>query len=142
MSDTHDDVAASGRASASADVTVPALQLPPAAPTAADLPLISPVQVPSSPLVRFGGFLGIAGIAIGLIVLLVGCAGYAGALALSPVPVVAGGLGLVLALGGALAQHRRIAEDTHVMQALFATLMSLAGGLLEMAIWLKWPILK
>ena len=127
---------------ASADMTVPALDAPAASPTAADLPLISPVAAPSSPLVRFGGVLGIFGITLGLILLLAGCAGFGKALALSPVPVVAGALGLVFALAGALAQHRRIGEDTHVMQALFASLMSLAGGLLEMAIWLKWPILK
>ena len=149
MSDPHDDAAAAAAApalgpSASADVTVPALDNGPAVgtPTAGDLPLISPVESPSSPLVRIGGALGIAGVVVGLVVLLAGCAGFGGVLVLSYVPVAFGGLGLVLALVGALAHRHRIGEDTHVLQALFATVLSIAGGMLELAVWLKWPILK
>jgi hypothetical protein len=111
-------------------------------PTAADLPLISPVKAPSSPLVRTGGFLGILGCAAGLGVLLVGCAGYSKALQLAPYIAGAGGLGLLIVLLGAFVQRRHIGEDTHVMQGLFACLMSIIGGVLEMALWLKWPILK
>ena len=111
-------------------------------PTAADLPLISPVSAPSSPLVRVGGLFGIAGCALGLILFLVGCAGYANALKLSSGCAGLGAIGLLVTLAGALFQKRRIGEDTHVLQALFACLMSLVGGVLLMAIWLKWPILK
>jgi hypothetical protein len=111
-------------------------------PTAADLPLISPVLAPSSPLVRVGGLFGIAGCALGLILFLVGCAGYANSLKLSYGSAGLGALGLLVTLAGALFQKRRIGEDTHVLQALFACLMSLVGGVLLMAIWLKWPILK
>ena len=39
-------------------------------------------------------------------------------------------------------QQLGIGEDTHVLQALFACIMSTAGGLLEMAIWLRWPLFK
>jgi hypothetical protein len=53
-----------------------------------------------------------------------------------------GALGLVLVLGGALLNSRRIGEDTHVLQAVFACLMSIIGGVLELAIWLKWPLIK
>ena len=114
----------------------------PSSPTAADVPLISPVESPSSPLVRFGGLLGIAGSALGLVLLLVGCAGYAKALALSVGSAGMGVVGLLVVLAGALTQRRRIGEDTHVMQALFACLMSLVGGVLLMAVWLKWPVFK
>jgi hypothetical protein len=110
--------------------------------TAADVPVISPVSSPSSPLVRVGGLLGIVGCLLGLIILIVGCAGYNRGLALSVGAVGLGGLGLVVALVGGLIHHRRIGQDTHILQALFACLMSVVGGLIEMAVWLKWPILK
>lgn len=147
MSDAHSDNVQTGGAAesvpaATSDLTVPALSGPAGAPTAADLPLTSPVDSPSSPLVRLGGALGIAGIAVGLVLLLVGCAGFPKALVLSYVPAVAGALGLVLALIGAVADHRTLGEDTHILQALFASLMSLAGGLFEVAVWHEWPILK
>src|SRR5687767_10163576 len=110
------------------------------APTAADLPLAYAGPTPSSPLVRFGGLLGIVGSILGLIALLIACAGYGRALAVSPASVGLGALGVVIALLGAFTQRRRIAEDTHVMQAVFAGLISVIGGLLEMAVWLRWPI--
>jgi hypothetical protein len=112
------------------------------APTAGDLPLISPVDAPSSPLVRFGGFLGILGSILGLLALLVGCAGFPQALVVSPGCVALGALGLLLTLAGAFFQSSRLGEDTHVMQALFASLISVIGGVLEMAVWLKWPLFK
>lgn len=126
---------------------------PIASPTAGDLPLVSTDPTPSSPLVRFGGMLGIAGSTIGLIVLVAACAGadrvlpaswvperYNHLLALSVIPTALGVLGLLIALVGAVTQRTRIGEDTHVMQAAFAGLISLIGGLLEMAVWLRWPI--
>jgi hypothetical protein len=115
---------------------------PSAQPTAADIPLVSPVESPSSPPVRIGGAIGIAGAMVGLVVLLVGCAGYAKVLAFSVVPTVLGVFGLVIVLVGAVTQHKRLGEETHVLQAVFANLMSLVGGVLLMALWLKWPIFK
>src|SRR5687768_3854263 len=103
----------------------------PLAPTAADLPLTSTEPVPSSPLVRLGGLLGIAGTLTGLILLVVGCAGYSKAMAAGPIVAGVGGLGLLIVLIGAFTQHRRLGEDTHVLQALFACLLSIIGGVLE-----------
>src|SRR5690349_22628533 len=85
---------------------------PLAQPTAADIPLVSPVESPSSPPVRFGGAVGIAGSMIGLVVMLVGCAGYSKVLAFSVVPAGLGVLGLVIALVGAVTQQKRLGEDT------------------------------
>lgn len=111
-----------------------------AAPTAADLPLVSAVSTPSSPLVRFGGLLGIVGSAVGLVALVTACAGFHRILVAAWAPVVLGAAGVVVALVGAFTQRRRISEDTHVMQAVFAGLISLIGGLLELALWYRWPI--
>ena len=114
----------------------------PVAPTAADVPLSSIEPVPSSPLVRLGGLLGIAGTLAGLIILLVGCAGYSKAMAVGPIVAGVGALGLLIVLVGAFTQHRRVGEDTHVLQALFACLLSIIGGVLETAVHFKWPIIK
>ena len=114
----------------------------PATPTAADVPLTSTEPTPSSPLVRAGGLLGIVGTMLGLVVLVIGCAGYAKAMAAGVVVAGFGVLGLLVVLIGALTQRRRIGEDTHVLQALFACVLSILGGVLEMAVHLKWPIIK
>ena len=111
-------------------------------PTVADMPLISPVKAPSSPLVRVGGLFGIVGCVLGLGILLIGCAGFSAALKAAPVAIGFGTLGILVTLIGALFQHRRIGEDTHVLQALFACLLSVIGGVLELAMHMKWPILK
>jgi len=115
---------------------------PTATPTAADVPLTSSEPVPSSPLVRLGGLFGIAGTLVGLIVLVVGCAGYSKAMAIGPIVAGFGAVGLLIVLIGAFTQRRRIGEDTHVLQALFACLLSIIGGVLEMAVYMKWPIIK
>ena len=143
MSESRDDPAATPSVAPTAA----------AAYTAADLPLVSATPTPSSPLVRLGGLLGIVGSIIGLVALVAACAGadrvlpgswfperYNHVMALGAVSVVLGALGLVVALLGAFTQRARIAEDTHVMQAAFAGLISVLGGLLEMAVWLRWPI--
>ena len=103
---------------------------------------ISPVKAPSSPFVRFGGLLGIVGCVLGLGILFVGCAGYNVALKAAPGAIGLGALGILITLLGAFFQHRRIGEDTHVLQALFACLLSVIGGVLELAMYMKWPILK
>jgi hypothetical protein len=123
------------------DVSVSTARVP-ATPTVADVPLISPVNAPSSPFVRFGGLLGIVGCLLGLGILLIGCAGYSAALRAAPGAIGLGALGVVITLIGAFFQHRRIGEDTHVLQALFACLLSVIGGLLELAMHMKWAILK
>ena len=93
-----------------------------------------------SPLVRLGGGLGIAGTAVGLLIVLAMCAGFGRASVLSVIPVGLGAVGLVIALVGAVTQKDRISEDTHVLQALFVTAISVIGGVLEMAVWLNWEL--
>jgi hypothetical protein len=112
------------------------------APTVADLPVISSVKAPSSPFVRLGGLLGIAGTVVGLVVLVLGCAGIQKALMLSRIAVGLGAAGLLFTFVGALFQRRRLGEDTHVLQALFACVIAIGGGLLEMAAWLNWSLFK
>jgi hypothetical protein len=110
--------------------------------SASRVPVLSDERVRSSLLVKFGGFLGIAGCTLGLILLIVGCAGFGKALSWSMGCVAAGAFGMLVTLAGAFWERRKLGEETHVLQALFACFLSILGGLMEMAVWLKWPILK
>jgi hypothetical protein len=94
----------------------------------------------ASPLVRLGGSLGIAAAAVGLLVFIAACFGFRMALVLSLIPVGLSLPGLIVSLIGAVSQKNQISEDTHVLHALFANIIGLIGGLLEMAAWLHWPI--
>ena len=101
------------------------------------------VPVPSgSPLVRFGGVLGILACVIGLAIFLLACAGWDRAVTFSYIPPALGVPGLLLAVLGAVVQKHRIGEDTHVLQALFTNSLGIVGGLLEMAVWRGWPIFQ
>lgn len=94
----------------------------------------------SSPLLKVGGGLGIAASVIGLLALILACAGFNKALYLGVVVVVMSAAGLVVALVGAFTQKHLISEDTHVLQALFTNAIGLLGGFLEMAIAFGWPL--
>jgi hypothetical protein len=94
----------------------------------------------SSPLLRLGGALGIAACVVGLLVFVTACAGFGKAVVLSIIPVGLSIPALALTLIGAVKDKHLISEDTHVLQALFASLVGLIGGLLEMAAWLGWPL--
>ena len=96
--------------------------------------------VGSSPLLRLGGSLGIAACAVGLLTFIAACMGLNKAVVLSLIPVGLSLPGLVISLVGAVRQKDSIAEDTHVLHALFANVAGLFGGLLLMAVWLRWPI--
>ena len=93
-----------------------------------------------SGMLRLGGALGIAACAVGLVVLIAACAGFSMSLALSLVPVTLSIPGLILSIAGAVVQKNKIAEDTHVLHALFVNVSGLIGGLLEMAVWQNWRL--
>jgi hypothetical protein len=93
-----------------------------------------------SGMLRLGGALGIAACAVGLAVMVAACAGLNKVVVLSLVPVALSIPGLIISVVGAIVQKNQIAEDTHVMHALFANLAGLIGGLLEMAAWQNWAI--
>jgi uncharacterized membrane protein len=98
------------------------------------------IQPGGSGLLRLGGALGIAACVVGIIILLTACAGFGKVIVLSMIPVALSLPGLVLSIVGAIVQKQAVTEDTHVLHALFANMMGLIGGLLEMAAWLHWPV--
>ena len=93
-----------------------------------------------SPMLRLGGGLGIAACVVGLLILVAACAGMNKIVVLSLIPVGLSIPGLIVSIVGAVNDKAAIAEDTHVLQALFANGVGLIGGLLEMAAWLHWPL--
>ena len=98
-------------------------------------------EVPtSSGMLRLGGALGIAACAVGLVIMVAACAGLNKVVVLSLVPVALSIPGLIISIVGGIVQKDRIAEDTHVLHALFANVAGLVGGLLEMSAWLNWSI--
>ena len=94
----------------------------------------------SSSLLRLGGALGIAACVIGLLVFVVACMGLNKVVVLSLIPVGLSIPGLVLSIVGAVRDKALISEDTHVLQALFANLSGLLGGIVLMAVWMHWPL--
>src|SRR3954454_25030277 len=95
----------------------------------------------SSPLLRLSGLLGLVACLSGFLVLLAGCAGM-NLFRAAPYILFAGAAGLVLGFVAAAVHRRRIAaEETHLLLAFFANVISILGGLLELAVLKGWPLL-
>ena len=105
-----------------------------------DYPVVATVDPGGSGMLRLGGALGIAACAVGLVIMVAACAGLNKAVVLSIIPVALSLPGLIISVVGAVTQKRLIAEDTHVLHALFANMAGLIGGLLEMAAWRNWHL--
>lgn len=91
-------------------------------------------------LVKIGGGLAVAGAIIGVFIFVLGCFGFGAAFALALLPTALGALGFVLVLLGGFAQKAVGMEDTAVLASLMISVAVIAGGLLEVAIWLNKPI--
>ena len=105
-----------------------------------EYPILSTENPPGSGLLRLGGALGIAACSVGLVILIGACAGLNKIVVLSIIPVALSAPGLVVSIWGAVFQKRLVTEDTHVLHALFANVVGLLGGLLEMTAWRNWKI--
>jgi len=92
-----------------------------------------------TPLVKIGGYLAIAGTLIGTFIFLLGCFGFSAGFALSPLPVLLGAVGLVLAIVGATCQHPVGMDDPGVFASIALSIAVICGGLLEICIWLNVP---
>jgi hypothetical protein len=105
----------------------------------ADADPITPEPRTSSPLIRWGGLLGFAASASGLVLFLLGCAGYLGQFGLYWLPLGLGGLGMLLTVVGGVLRHGGV-EHTAILASLFVNLFGLVGGLLECALHKGWDI--
>jgi ABC-type glycerol-3-phosphate transport system permease component len=108
---------------------------------APQVPPADPVE-PRPILTRLGGSLGIAASLIALALFFAACAGFDGAFTLSMLPVVLGAVGLSISIVGGVVEMRRMVEDTHVLAAIFTSVLGLLAGTAEMAVWLNWGTLS
>jgi hypothetical protein len=90
-------------------------------------------------LLHVAGGLGLAGVVLGLAILVASCAGLDAAVYFSPAVILFGLSDLVLVL---LATRRPPCDnDSAVLAGFFLAMLAIAGGLLELAAWMHWPIL-
>jgi hypothetical protein len=89
-------------------------------------------------LLRVSGGLGLAGVLLGLSLLILACAGFDAALYFSPAVVVFGITAGILTLLSA--RRSPLSDDSSILASLFLTTLAILGGLLELAVWLQWPI--
>ena len=90
-------------------------------------------------LIRWAGMIGVAASCLGVASFVLGCAGFDRGFALYWVPMIAGGLGLLMTIVGGILRHGGV-EDTPIVAALFVNLFAVVGGLLECALWRGWDI--
>src|SRR4051812_22548486 len=98
----------------------------------------SPGAMRGTTLPRIGGVLGMAGTFIGTAIFLLGCFGFSAAFYLSPIPLILGVVGLVLALSGLFIKNVAV-EDPHVVAALLVNIAVIVGAMLEIMIMLNKP---
>jgi hypothetical protein len=91
-----------------------------------------------SPMISVGGVIGIGANVIGLAVLLAACFGLEGAFLFAWLVLILGVAGLICGVVGGIVKKPQ--EDTHVVAVLFINLFAIVGGLLETAVYMKWPI--
>jgi hypothetical protein len=91
-------------------------------------------------LAQLGGGLGIAGALLGFAIFFSACAGFSAVFILSPLPIILGAVGLVLAVVGGVTQQDLHIPDPAVLAAVFLSVFAIVGGLLLMAAWLGWQI--
>ena|SRR2546421_3782452 len=94
-----------------------------------------------SSLTKVGGGLAIAGCMIGMAIFVAACFGFGAAFSLSFLPLIFGGVGLILCIVGGFAVNVGQTEPTQVLASIFVSIFSIIGGLLLMAIWLHWTVL-
>jgi membrane protease YdiL (CAAX protease family) len=87
-----------------------------------------------------GGYLGVAGAFVGMAIFVAGCFGFGAAFTLSPIPLILGSIGFILAFVGGLFARRIAADDPQVVASLIINVAVIAGGLLEAMIWRGVPI--
>ena len=103
------------------------------------LPLANPDER-KSPLVYFGGLLGLVACGAGMLIFLLGCMGMNFGFALWWVPILLGAVGMAATVLGGVLAHGGV-EHTPIVAGLFCNLFALVGGLLECAYWRGWDIL-
>jgi hypothetical protein len=103
------------------------------------MPAMNPGTSPTNdPLLQVAGGLGAAGVAVAITVTLAACGGIDGALVFGLVPVTLGISDLVLIV--IQRTRSRVNPDAVILAAAFGAILSIVGGLAQIAAWRHWPI--
>jgi hypothetical protein len=94
---------------------------------------------PVKSLQQVAGGLGLAGVLLGIAILIAACAGFDAALYFSPAVLFFGMTDLVLTLIATRRLPR--GDDSSVLASLFLAILAISGGLMELAVWMHWSIL-
>ena len=89
-----------------------------------------------NPLLRVSGGLGLAGVLLGLSLLVFACAGFSAALDFSPAVITLAVTGGVLTLISA--RRSPLVDDPLILAGLFLASLGVLGGILELAAWQRW----
>jgi hypothetical protein len=92
-----------------------------------------------NPLLRVSGGLGLAGVLLGLSLLVLACAGFNAAFYFSPAVIILGFTAGILTLISAI--RSPLMDDSSILAGLFLSALGILGGVLELAAWQQWPIL-
>jgi hypothetical protein len=95
---------------------------------------VAPAADPAnnSPIVHFGGMLGVAACFVGLSIFLGGCMGFERSFDLACIPLAMSAVGLVMTVIGGM-QRRVGVEHTPVLAGLLLNVFGLVGGIIEWA---------
>jgi hypothetical protein len=93
----------------------------------------------TDPLLQVAGGLGVAGVFVTITITLTACGGIDGALVFGLVPVALGISDLVLIVIQRI--RSRQTNDAVILAAAFGAILSILGGLAQIAAWRHWPIL-
>ncbi len=88
---------------------------------------------------RIGDGLAIAGTIIGMGIFILGCFGFSAAFYLSPLPLILGSVGLLMAMSGLICSHIT-AEDPQVVAALLLNIAVIVGAILEIMVMMNVPM--
>lgn len=92
-------------------------------------------------LVKLGGSIGIASAFIGLAIFLVGLVGIHPVFMLSILPILLGGIGMVVTVIGAVMHTPGGADETTPISAIFCCMFGLIFGAIEWYIWSSFAVI-
>src|SRR4051794_21814565 len=93
----------------------------------------------ASPMIYFGGMLGIAACSIGIAIFLAGCFGFGAAFSFALLPMAMSAVGLISTIIGGVLKRGGV-EHTSILAGVFVNIFGLVGGLIEVAFWHDWTI--
>ena len=90
---------------------------------------------------RVGGYMGMAGAIIAMLIFIAGCFGYQQVFSIMPyVPMLLGSVGMLLSLAAGFKLVDNGLDDTQTFMAIFTCFIAMGGAFLELAVGNHWTI--